>query len=106
MTQRRDALTRKGPVMANSTSCSGRHVASITIMLLCAASGVARGQGGSPDTRSAAGRPDSRAPAVDTARERLLLNARLAQSFRVAALNGDGGQDNAFFVLLLDGVLS
>src|SRR3954451_2308416 len=105
MKQRRDALTRKGPVMANSTSCSGRHVASITIMLLCAAGGVARGQGGSPDTRSAAGRPDSRAPAVDTARERLLLNARLAQSFRVADLNGDGIQDIAFSDFLADVVL-
>src|SRR3954452_1181811 len=105
MTQRRDALTRKGPVMANSTSCSGRHVASITIMLLCAASGVARGQGGSPDTRSAAGRPDSRAPAVDTARDRLLLNARLAQSFRVGDLNGDGNEDIAFADFLADVVL-
>src|SRR4051794_28624414 len=105
MTQRRDALTRKGPVMANSTSCSGRHVASITIMLLCAASGVARGQGGSPDTRSGTVRPQSGAPAVDTARERLLLNARLAQSFRVADLNGDGIQDIAFADFLADVVL-
>ena len=91
--------------MAHSPSCSRRQVASITIMLLCAASGVARGQVGNPDTRSATGRPDSGARTVNTARERLLLNARLAQSFRVADLNGDGIQDIAFADFLADLVL-
>ena len=91
--------------MAHSTSCSRRQVASITIMLLCAASGAARGQVGNPDTRSATGRPDSGARTVNTARERLLLNARLAQSFRVADLNGDGIQDIAFADFLADVVL-
>ena len=91
--------------MAHSTSCSRRQVASITIMLLCAASGVARGQVGNPDTRSATGRPDSGARTVNTARERLLLNARLAQSFRVADLDGDGIQDIAFADFLADLVL-